>query len=687
MRNWIAAAALLALLAPAVAFAEMPAPANSQIQAVYDDLDRFEQQAAGASKNSANRILKLLKLTEGRLQGAPDQEDPSWQAAADRLAALRQRLDNIAAGRPAQAATAPASPAPAAESADTPAIQAAPAIEAAPPLEGGDPVVSAAASDITRISALTDQLAPGDKATAKQYLSELQAIGNDLRGVATKDEAWSATAKAYNALQNRIVEIANAPAAAPSGGSSGGAAASQTAAADPNVEKTLRELGFNERNLLQMRGASTKMEQRILGDMTRMRETLDAVADKSHDRWLEADGEWQRQMDMLAEKRLEAIEKQLTSIGEQIDGLDATVLTSEENVANFQSAIDRLAGEMQVYDAYASKPGYSSTWDTHTRVAMGLKEKVAKATAAESQFGDVKAEVAAIQQRFKDTPIPQALREFPDKQVVVAYAEDMKKAYAVSTQAAQYMTQIEGRTSQVDKQTIQRIKRYAGTDRIRQIDQSLKETRAYLDGHWVVYQNAIDFRATDDPADANHRANRFLMPGRYEENMAQLKEGLEFVSILAAYEEALGSEDDGTVQQRQAALQNAVAKYEADFQAALSTQRITPGIGDGELEAIAAETLKNPRYGVNLPWERLEVGNKFHRKEARSEVSGNSIVTNLYEWDEFQARTVEQVDGKWYIFVNDLKYFYSGASTTPLDRWLVSDRWQSSQILEENINK
>lgn len=114
---------------------------------------------------------------------------------------------------------------------------------------------------------------------------------------------------------------------------------------------------------------------------------------------------------------------------------------------------------------------------------------------------------------------------------------------------------------------------------------------------------------------------------------------------------------------------------------------MAPGIGDSELEAIAAETLQKPDYGVNLPWKRLEVGKKAHRKEARSEISGNSLVTNIYEWEEFQARTAEQVDGKWYIFVNDLKYYYSGASTTPLDRWLVSNRWQAEQILEENIDE
>jgi hypothetical protein len=449
----------------------------------------------------------------------------------------------------------------------------------------------------------------------------------------------------------------------------------------------LRELGFSDRNLQQLRGDSLKMEQRILGDLNRLRETLDQVPGKDHPRWLEADGEWQRQMDMLAEKRLAFIEKYLTSIGEQVEGLDSSVLTSDENMAGFRKTVDDLGSQMQVYDSYAAREGYASTWDTHTRVATRLQERIAQAKATESQFGDVPAQVAAIQQGFKDVPIPRALQQFPDAQTVVAYIEAMKKAYAQSTQAAAYLEQIEGKTSQVDKREIQRLKRYASVDRLRQIDESLQETRLYLDGQWRVYQNVLDFRATDDPADPNHQANRFLMPGRYEENHSQLQEGLAFLAILEAYEKTLGSEDSSTLLERKAALQNAIAKYDADFQLALSTMRMSPGLDDDELRAIAEETLQNPRYGVNLPWERLEVGKKSHRKEARSEVSGNSLVTNIYEWDEFQALTAEQVDGKWYIFVNDLKYYYSGASTTPLDRWLVSDRWQAERILEENIHK
>ncbi len=39
------------------------------------------------------------------------------------------------------------------------------------------------------------------------------------------------------------------------------------------------------------------------------------------------------------------------------------------------------------------------------------------------------------------------------------------------------------------------------------------------------------------------------------------------------------------------------------------------------------------------------------------------------------------------MFVNKLKYFHSGDSTTPTGRWIPATRFQSSQILKENIDE
>ena len=685
MRLWTIAAALLLLLTPIAAWSQMPQPANSQIKSVYGDLDRFEQQAAGANNASgAKRIMRLLKLTEQRLQGAPDQGDPSWQAAAARLTALQQRLNDIAAGKPAASAPAAASP----------TVQSPPALQAAPAIVDSDPVVAAAMQEIARISDLVDRMAPGDKVAGRQYVNELTAVSRTLRGVSKKDQAWSEAARSFNALQNRVVALANAPAtgapatAAPSGTSgSGSAPAGQTAKADPNVDKALRELKFNARNVEQMRGGSIKMEQRVLGDLNRIGDLLAQVADKSHPSWQQAHDEWQSQLDTVAQRRLTAIAAQLEKLGEQIGGLDPVALVNEQAMAPFQRSLDDLARQMAVYDAYISKPGYSDTWDTHTRVSGLFTDRVAKAEAAEAKLGDVAANVALIEQRMRETPVPQALSEFTSEEAALTYAQTMKLAHAQSVQAAAYLQKIDGKTDKVDKQTIQRLKHWAGQDRLKQIDQSLTQTRQQLAGRWAVYQSALDFRATDDPTDVNHQANRFLMEGRYEENRKTLEDGLAFLAVADAYEKAVGIDNGAARLQQKAALSNAIATYEENYRVALSSVRMRAGIDDDDLREIATATLKKPSYGVNLPWRRLEVGKKTHRKQATTSVSGSTLVTDIFEWDEFQARTVEKVGDKWYIFVNDLKYFQSGGTTTPLDRWLVAKRWQSNQILEENIDK
>jgi hypothetical protein len=39
------------------------------------------------------------------------------------------------------------------------------------------------------------------------------------------------------------------------------------------------------------------------------------------------------------------------------------------------------------------------------------------------------------------------------------------------------------------------------------------------------------------------------------------------------------------------------------------------------------------------------------------------------------------------MFANRLKYFHSGAPTTPTGRWILSERFQTTEILEANIDK
>ena len=58
-----------------------------------------------------------------------------------------------------------------------------------------------------------------------------------------------------------------------------------------------------------------------------------------------------------------------------------------------------------------------------------------------------------------------------------------------------------------------------------------------------------------------------------------------------------------------------------------------------------------------------------------------------YEWDQFQATTAEKVGDVYYLYANTFKYYYSGDPRTPVKVWILNRRFQSSQILKENIAK
>ncbi|RVU39579.1 hypothetical protein EOI86_10230 [Hwanghaeella grinnelliae] len=90
--------AATAFLAPLATAAE---PADSNIAGAVADLDRFEGQLSSGStvsKSTANRTLKLLKLTRQRLDGSDHKADPSWTEANARYEALVAQLKAVLDG-------------------------------------------------------------------------------------------------------------------------------------------------------------------------------------------------------------------------------------------------------------------------------------------------------------------------------------------------------------------------------------------------------------------------------------------------------------------------------------------------------------------------------------------------------------------------------------------------------------
>ena len=82
---------------------------------------------------------------------------------------------------------------------------------------------------------------------------------------------------------------------------------------------------------------------------------------------------------------------------------------------------------------------------------------------------------------------------------------------------------------------------------------------------------------------------------------------------------------------------------------------------------------------------------KVRRERREASVSrgaGNTTITGYhYVWDEFQVATAETVGDTTWIFHNTLKLYHSGDATTPIGRWILSQRFESTRILPENVDK
>ena len=183
--------ALALVQAPSVAgqsaplrLAQASAPADRNIKAVRSDLDRHEKTAKGLrpGASGAKRTLKLLGLSEKRLQSSANKSHPSWLDTNARLQALKHRLTELAAGRNPDAAPAAASP------------PAAPAASASQPASGAvpaDPKLAKAVADLGQVEADFAQMAPGDKNRGRQLIAALNKIATALKAYPNrKDPDW-----------------------------------------------------------------------------------------------------------------------------------------------------------------------------------------------------------------------------------------------------------------------------------------------------------------------------------------------------------------------------------------------------------------------------------------------------------------------------------------------------------------
>jgi hypothetical protein len=487
-----------------------------------------------------------------------------------------------------------------------------------------DPLVQQALGRIAQVERLEEALAAGDQQQASFCLNQLGWAGKRLQAVGKQDDPhWKAAKARYDALWRRI------EAKAAAGQPAGQPAIDQAALAQ--LDKEVRN-GFHNFGLL---------SRKHLADPFRVNSTRAEI------------------------QRLEA---RLGTFPEEHEGVRTVAQNLRIFRDRFEAALAQLAAD-------------------------------------EAASGDIGARLEQLRAKYQTDNQPGELSHPFAEAQLRAWAAEMRRFREVELPADLAFIDAARGNAATDQQQVSNLRHWlAGTwaRRLGEIEQLVRERLASDVTEGLRAARFVLETKADDPA---HVANRILGKGRFDEQMAWLRAGLHAVAMARVYDEAMGSPavmgptradpaapgpEAPDRAAEQAEIERAIVHMKELAVLALDGVRLPkPASTDEELLRIAAETLRRPDYEI-AGWERLVINmdkQRRSRREAWATPGTVSVRIDYYEyvWDQYQVTTVERVGDQLWLFANLLKRFESGDPTTPIGRWILSQRFELTPILPEHV--
>lgn len=244
------------------------------------------------------------------------------------------------------------------------------------------------------------------------------------------------------------------------------------------------------------------------------------------------------------------------------------------------------------------------------------------------------------------------------------------------------------------KRRAQSLRHRLRHDLPRRLGESVLKVRTQCEGAVGSALQQVEFFAGIDADDKNKVANVVLMPGALERSLGMLDAGLEAVDLAAMLDQSLPPEQPVDRAEQRQRIEGAITRLRELARASLADVRMPAPVGlpaneRQALEKIAAETLARKKYGTHEILS-LVVTSKPQRKEKKEgtitgTVTGARVTTWHYVWDEFHVVTAERIGEETWVFHNLLKFYHSSDNVTPQDVWILSRRFQGTEILPENI--
>jgi len=302
---------------------------------------------------------------------------------------------------------------------------------------------------------------------------------------------------------------------------------------------------------------------------------------------------------------------------------------------------------------------------------------------------EAKSTLAILKARYDWSNVPKNLAVPTDREAATEFARAVRTLRATSGPdlallKAIDIADLEGITPVAErdlKRSIGPLIERLETSLPKDLAKSIKLTNAAFD-QWLRSQEKWVRQGADaDPADRDDIVN-LLTPEdivtRREQAGATALENMLYAAVIDG---ANGSQSEWPA--RHAAFEPVLEKCRANVAAASAGVEVPTGIDRPELEKIARQVLAEKRYDLPEPEQVIVKTGK--RKQTRIEftVVDDSVVKITRAWDEFQVATVEKdKTGGRILFYYNLRYYHRGASTTPVGKWVLGQRFRSAKVAD-----
>ncbi len=421
----------------------------------------------------------------------------------------------------------------------------------------------------------------------------------------------------------------------------------------------------------------------------------------------------QQAVQMISQQRVRVI-KLGRDIESNIDSIDKNGVKPYQDpkyVAKYQELFDRHTQSFSKYVQFAGDPNVENTRASLSTMNNMMKFGRDHAAKELAFLGDVQATLSEIEVQLRQAemmPVPtEPFEEGAMERWLSNVAEFRKTNLAIikplpEIKQRAYLPRNRSTVQQggpYSDQDVDRLYNWGAGD-AKMADESIEKLSSRLDYGMQMEAKSASEVERYDPTDADMQFQHYLSKGKldnvriiYANKINSVNGAIEFARVLKqpSYQSRLDLLKK---------IEGNLANYEVDYKTALKTVRMPEAVtNDRDLKDIAKATFANYKY-IDAFRNLVITKDKEHRSKETSTEKYDKIEVSLsdkvtlsgtrttyhYEWDEFNVTTAQKDAGKYYIYRTTFKYFTQGASTTPLNKWIISGHDRRSEIPEANLD-